>query len=70
LLRVGNTAFHQVVRLLTAEEGAADRQELGLLYAGELNPVGPKAQKKVPVPDGLGESDHSQTSFYFVLFDL
>ena len=69
MIRVGNTAF-QVVRLLTAEEGAADRQELGLLYAGELNPVGPKAQKKVPVPDGLGESDHSQTSFYFVLFDL
>jgi len=45
----------QVVRLLAAPEGAADRQELGLLYAGELNPVGPKAQKKVPIPDGLGK---------------
>ncbi|XP_018015411.1 AP-3 complex subunit delta-1 isoform X2 [Hyalella azteca] len=27
--------------------------ELALLTAGELNPVAPKAQKKVPVPDGL-----------------
>lgn len=27
--------------------------ELKLLFQGELNPVGPKAQKKVPVPEGL-----------------
>ena len=27
--------------------------DLALLHAGELNPVGPKAQKKVPVPEGL-----------------
>ena len=26
--------------------------ELGLLYAGELVPVGPRAQRKVPVPEG------------------
>lgn len=26
---------------------------MAMLYAGELNPVGPKAQKKVPVPEGL-----------------
>ena len=24
-----------------------------VLYAGELNPVGPKAQRKVPIPEGL-----------------
>lgn len=26
--------------------------EVIALFAGELNPVAPKAQKKVPVPDG------------------
>lgn len=26
--------------------------ELSVLMAGELNPVAPKAQKKVPLPDG------------------
>lgn len=28
-------------------------QEMALLFAGDLNPVAPKAQKKVPLPDGL-----------------
>ncbi|XP_064462868.1 AP-3 complex subunit delta-1-like isoform X1 [Ornithodoros turicata] len=28
-------------------------QELRALFAGELNPVAPKAQKKVPIPEGL-----------------
>lgn len=28
-------------------------QELAVLFAGDLNPVAPKAQKKVPIPDGL-----------------
>ncbi|KAM8940067.1 AP-3 complex subunit delta-1 isoform 2-T2 [Pelodytes ibericus] len=28
-------------------------EEVMALFAGELNPVAPKAQKKVPVPDGL-----------------
>ena len=27
-------------------------QELLVLFAGDMNPVAPKAQKKVPVPDG------------------
>ncbi|KAF8571885.1 hypothetical protein P879_02108 [Paragonimus westermani] len=27
--------------------------ELALLFAGEINPVAPKAQRKVPVPEGL-----------------
>merc|ERR1719394_927761 len=28
-------------------------EEMKTFFAGELNPVGPKAQKKVPVPEGL-----------------
>lgn len=31
-------------------EGIAE--EITALFSGELNPVAPKAQKKVPVPDG------------------
>lgn len=27
-------------------------EEITALFAGELNPVAPKAQKKVPVPEG------------------
>lgn len=34
------------------EKGAAVADEVENLYAGELNPVAPKAQKKVPVPEG------------------
>ena len=46
-------------------------EEVNALFAGELNPVAPKAQKKVPVPEGwvnlslfIGESAflHSATS--------
>ena len=32
--------------------GAAVAEELVGLFAGDLNPVAPKAQKKVPVPEG------------------
>ena len=39
-----------VQRLL--EKGASVGEELTTLFAGDLNPVAPKAQKKVPVPDG------------------
>lgn len=28
-------------------------QEMAVLFAGDLNPVAPKAQRKVPLPDGL-----------------
>lgn len=35
----------------TGSGGVLD--ELWVLFDGELNPVAPKAQKKVPVPDGL-----------------
>ena len=34
------------------EKGAKVADEVALLFTGELNPVAPKAQKKVPVPDG------------------
>lgn len=40
-----------VNKLLEKDETVA--AELADLFAGELNPVAPKAQKKVPVPDGL-----------------
>ena len=33
-------------------KGAAVAGELVSLFAGDLNPVAPKAQKKVPVPEG------------------
>ncbi|KAJ8271099.1 hypothetical protein GJAV_G00122740 [Gymnothorax javanicus] len=35
------------------QKGAEFGEELAALFAGELNPVAPKAQKKVPVPEGL-----------------
>lgn len=36
------------------EEGQSiSGDEIKVFFAGELNPVGPKAQKKVPVPEGL-----------------
>lgn len=28
-------------------------EEMAILFAGDLNPVAPKAQRKVPIPDGL-----------------
>ncbi|XP_072172956.1 AP-3 complex subunit delta-1-like [Diadema setosum] len=40
-----------VNKLLEKDETVA--AELADLFAGELNPVAPKAQKKVPVPEGL-----------------
>jgi len=41
-----------VILLLNEAEGLHG-QQLAFLFAGDLNPVGPKAQKKVPVPEGL-----------------
>ncbi|XP_048758475.2 AP-3 complex subunit delta-1-like isoform X2 [Ostrea edulis] len=35
------------------EKGAKVGEEVSSLFAGDLNPVAPKAQRKVPVPDGL-----------------
>ncbi|KAG5847815.1 hypothetical protein ANANG_G00130200 [Anguilla anguilla] len=35
------------------QKGVEVEEELTALFAGELNPVAPKAQKKVPVPEGL-----------------
>lgn len=34
------------------DKGAKVSEEVAALFAGELNPVAPKAQKKVPVPEG------------------
>ena len=33
-------------------KGAAVADELVVLFAGDLNPVAPNAQQKVPVPEG------------------
>ncbi|XP_078318688.1 AP-3 complex subunit delta-1-like isoform X1 [Crassostrea virginica] len=35
------------------DKGAKVGDEVSSLFAGELNPVAPKAQRKVPVPEGL-----------------
>ncbi|XP_059146899.1 AP-3 complex subunit delta-1-like isoform X2 [Physella acuta] len=45
----------QIVKYIVKleEKGAAVADEVEGLYAGELNPVAPKAQKKVPLPEGL-----------------
>ena len=34
------------------DKGASLGEEVEALFAGDLNPVAPKAQKKVPVPEG------------------
>lgn len=41
----------QAVKLF--DRGEDVRQKLHFLFQGELNPVAPKAQKKVPLPEGL-----------------
>lgn len=48
---------HQILKY-TSEQREDDPSlrlgaELAALFAGELNPVAPKAQRKVPVPEGL-----------------
>lgn len=46
----------QVVAFIIEAQESGDglvAPELAVLYQGDLNPVGPKAQKKVPVPEGL-----------------
>ena len=42
-----------VVRQRERMEEETFVEEMKTFFAGELNPVGPKAQKKVPVPEGL-----------------
>ena len=34
------------------DKGASVSEELGNLFLGDLNPVAPKAQRKVPIPEG------------------
>merc|ERR1711909_29016 len=45
----------QLVNYVAKCHKAGDKlgADLALLMTGELNPVAPKAQKKVPIPDGL-----------------
>ncbi|CAN8004626.1 unnamed protein product [Ixodes hexagonus] len=47
-------ALH-LVRQVSKMQARGERvgEELRALFAGDLNPVAPKAQKKVPLPDGL-----------------
>ncbi len=48
-----STAMQMIVLILAEGDDSVPASELALLFQGELNPVGPKAQKKVPVPEGL-----------------
>jgi len=49
-----STALQVVKSIFNPQLGEESmRKDLEVLYAGELNPVGPKAQRKVPVPEGL-----------------
>lgn len=50
-------------------------EEVIALFAGELNPVAPKAQKKVPVPEGYvsalrEERTHTQKNCNITQLDL
>ncbi|OQV21099.1 AP-3 complex subunit delta-1 [Hypsibius exemplaris] len=49
------SALLQIIQLVLKhqEDGGKVAGALQAFYAGELNPVAPQAQKKVPVPDGL-----------------
>ncbi|XP_039286547.1 AP-3 complex subunit delta-1 isoform X2 [Nilaparvata lugens] len=52
-----SSALHLVEFVSSQLEGGVDVRvmacEMAALFAGELNPVAPKAQKKVKIPDGL-----------------
>ncbi|ELT88988.1 hypothetical protein CAPTEDRAFT_18044 [Capitella teleta] len=41
------------IQKLQDKGGCSVAQEVASLFAGDLNPVAPKAQRKVPVPEGL-----------------
>ena len=47
-----SSAVHKYVKPSFAISGVQCSAEVSLLFAGELNPVATKAQKKVPVPEG------------------
>lgn len=50
--RVLSLKMYTYYDVIPPGKGAAVADELTNLFAGELNPVAPKAQKKVPVPAG------------------
>lgn len=45
---------YEILNLIHLDGPATDvLEEVNALFAGELNPVAPKAQKRVPIPEGL-----------------
>lgn len=44
----------QLIKFLQKQHGKGEKmaEEIVALFVGELNPVAPKAQKKVQIPDG------------------
>jgi len=46
--------FQQVIKYVVKLHGKGEKvaAEVAELFSGELNPVAPKAQRKVPVPEG------------------
>lgn len=44
----------QLMKYITKllDKGVTVGEEVSLLFKGDLNPVAPKAQRKVPVPEG------------------
>lgn len=54
LLGIEPSHAEQTVTVSDISIGAIEIvQEMALLFAGDLNPVAPKAQRKVQIPDGL-----------------
>merc|ERR1712172_358272 len=49
------SVMHHFVKYVVKhlEKGDNISEDFQLFFAGELNPVAPKAQRKVPVPEGL-----------------
>ena len=47
-------SFQQVIKYVVKLHGKGEKvaAEVAELFSGELNPVAPKAQRKVPVPEG------------------
>ena len=54
LLYIQACSALQLMKYITKllDKGVSVGEEVGFLFAGDLNPVAPKAQKKVPIPEG------------------
>ena len=53
-----------MITVTTPPLGASVAEELTGLFAEELNPVAVKAQRKVPVPEGLVSKRYLEKSMY------